>query len=403
MRKKILNYLGIIFLIMVSMFVTYDNPKLVETPKKIIKYYLKQIGLIDTFHIDEKKESSSSTPSKDQKIQEFFANSFTLSIKKHRDLKGKTAGIIFDDKNLNIFTQSGELISNEGISEIYLPLNFTENNEGGVKSVFFFNNDYYALISRQSINCNYASLINIKKKNVIFDTKCIPDPEKVNFAGLGGAHIIYNNDLLLTIGTPTHYSDEIDKLAQEKDFLYGKTLLIKKNQDDLTFSIFSTGHRNPQGLVEIDGEIYSTEHGPQGGDELNKILINKNYGWPLTNLGRRYGGASYLKKSKNFESPIFSFLPAIAPSSLTACPKNLKSYYKEYTCLLGLTLKEMSMIVYLLDDNNKLISYEKILIEKRMRNFALNKDLKLYFDQKNNFYFSSDKDGIYQAKFKDFK
>jgi hypothetical protein len=63
----------------------------------------------------------------------------------------------------------------------------------------------------------------------------------------------------------------------------------------------------------------------------------------------------------------------------------------------------MSMIVYLLDDNNKLISYEKILIEKRMRNFALNKDLKLYFDQNKNFYFSSDKDGIYQAKFKDFK
>ena len=48
------------------------------------------------------------------------------------------------------------------------------------------------------------------------------------------------------------------------------------------------GHRVIQGLSVNDGIIISTEHGPRGGDEINKILSNKNYGWPIVSLGERY-------------------------------------------------------------------------------------------------------------------
>ena len=83
---------------------------------------------------------------------------------------------------------------------------------------------------------------------------------------------------------------------------------------------------------------------------------------------------------------------------------NLKIYYKEYDCLIGLSLKEMSIIIYLIDSkNNKLINYEKILLDKRLRNFGVSPDGKLFLDKKNYFYVTSDKDGIYKLKFKDFR
>ena len=72
---------------------------------------------------------------------------------------------------------------------------------------------------------------------------------------------------------------------------------------------------------------------------------------------------NYLKKD-NFEKPLFSFLPAIAPSMLSNCPKNLQIYYKDFKCLMGLTLKEMSLIIYLLDkESDELITFEKILLD----------------------------------------
>ena len=87
---------------------------------------------------------------------------------------------------------------------------------------------------------------------------------------------------------------------------------------------------------------------------------------------------------------------------MNECPKNLKEFYKKYTCLLGLTLREMSIIVYLFDKDNRLISSEKILIEKRLRNFGLNDNSKL-FVKDNFFYFSADNDGIYKGIFQNFR
>ena len=67
--------------------------------------------------------------------------------------------------------------------------------------------------------------------------------------------------------------------------------------ENIEYNIFSLGHRNPQGLVVKDDFIFSLEHGPQGGDELNIILKGKNYGWPITSYGTRYyDGKSYYKK-----------------------------------------------------------------------------------------------------------
>ena len=404
--KNFFLSLFLITVVLASIFAGYENPGLVEGPKKNIKYILKKIGLIDSFYIEEPAKSQ---PEKKKIEEEFFANSFTLEIQKIESLNRKTAGLYKNEsKGLTVFTQDGEKIQNGKVEEINLPLNFTNENKGGVRSVILFNKIFYALLSRKNKDCYYSSLVNIDTQDVIFDTKCIPDKNEVNFAGLGGAFEYLDDKLLLSIGTPTHQSDIIDSLAQNIEYFYGKILLIKSIKNignKYNIEIFSSGHRNPQGLTRVNNILFSTEHGPQGGDELNKIEKNKNYGWPIISLGTRYGGKSYKKKyGKKFVNPIFSFSPSIAPSMLSNCPKNLQNYYEDFICLIGLTLKEMSLVIYLIDKKTeRLFSYEKISLEKRLRHLGLDENAELYTENDDSFFFSADDEGIYKAKFKDFR
>lgn len=93
-------------------------------------------------------------------------------------------------------------------------------------------------------------------------------------------------------------------------------------------SIWSFGHRNPQGLVfDLDGRLWDTEHGPRGGDEVNLIERGRNYGWPLVSYGIDYSGAPFrtpfpdLLKSQPKDGapiamPVFRWLPSIGACGL---------------------------------------------------------------------------------------
>ncbi len=90
--------------------------------------------------------------------------------------------------------------------------------------------------------------------------------------------------------------------------------------------IWSYGHRNPQGLAydATRGELWSDEHGPQGGDELNLVLHGRNYGWPLIGYGVDYSGrpiGNGLAASPGLEQPVHYWVPvSIAPSGLALEP-----------------------------------------------------------------------------------
>ena len=64
--------------------------------------------------------------------------------------------------------------------------------------------------------------------------------------------------------------------------------IIFKSFDKDRKVIFSKGHRNPQGLIVLEEVILETEHGPKGGDEINKIIYKGNYGWPISSYGEKY-------------------------------------------------------------------------------------------------------------------
>jgi glucose/arabinose dehydrogenase len=80
------------------------------------------------------------------------------------------------------------------------------------------------------------------------------------------------------------------------------------------------GHRNPQGAVlhPQTGELWITEHGPRGGDELNIARAGRNYGWPVITYGLAYSGAKIGEGSRKagLEQPVWYWLPSIAPSGL---------------------------------------------------------------------------------------
>jgi glucose/arabinose dehydrogenase len=88
------------------------------------------------------------------------------------------------------------------------------------------------------------------------------------------------------------------------------------DRKDAVPSIWSYGHRNPQGLARhpLTGDLYDAEHGPRGGDELNLVLPGRNYGWPVITHGMNYDGTpiTNLTAQEGMEQPVVHWTPSLA-------------------------------------------------------------------------------------------
>ncbi len=86
-------------------------------------------------------------------------------------------------------------------------------------------------------------------------------------------------------------------------------------------AIYSYGHRNPQGMIKHPqtGAIWTHEHGPKGGDEINVIEKGKNYGWPVISYGVNYSGTKFtdITAKEGMEQPLHHWTPSIAPSGMS--------------------------------------------------------------------------------------
>ena len=92
------------------------------------------------------------------------------------------------------------------------------------------------------------------------------------------------------------------------------------NQPTAKQATWSYGHRNPQGMWfdTASNTLWTHEHGPKGGDELNLIAPNKNYGWPVVSYGVNYNGSSFtdLTEKSGMQAPVLHWTPSIAPSGM---------------------------------------------------------------------------------------
>ncbi len=112
-------------------------------------------------------------------------------------------------------------------------------------------------------------------------------------------------------------------------------------------SIWSYGHRNPQGLVlHPSGVLYDVEHGPRGGDELNVVEKGKNYGWPVITYGMNYNGTPMTDKTAapGMEQPLTYWVPSIAVSSLDVYTGNRFPAWKGNLLLGSLAAQELRRI-----------------------------------------------------------
>lgn len=145
------------------------------------------------------------------------------------------------------------------------------------------------------------------------------------------------------------------------------------NQKGALAQIYSYGHRNPQGLFydKKTKRLWSIEHGPRGGDEINLIKKGLNYGWPIISYGKEYWNPFLVGESthkKGMQQPIMYYDPSIAPSSL------IVYYGKEFPSLNGKllsgALKLRHLNVVTLDKSLKVINEHRLLknLEERIRN-----------------------------------
>ena len=411
-KKKfyLLSIIWIISLLAVSIW-TFEHPEKIELIKNIYK-----------------KNNTPIIKIEGEPENNIFSNSFTITFKKIMSLSEKTAFISYEDnKNvfnpnfLNIYTQNGFLISNQKEEKINLPNTFTMQRNGGVKTIIQNNEKKFALISNSKSECFYASIVNLADGKEIFNSDCLPDSnKKTDFNGLGASNIHLGDYIYLSIGTPTQNSKLINNLAQNDNSIFGKIIKIKKKnfmESPFNFKIFSKGHRNPQGLTRIGDKIFSVEHGPKGGDELNLINQKNNYGWPVVSYGTRYmyddNGKSYntSHENKNFTEPLFALVPSVGISSINVCPSILTKYYNK-KCLMALSLygnnlrPGKSILIFLLNnDSNKIHSIEKIYLgdEMKLRHFVTNFKNELYEDIEGNIYVSVDRKGIFKITFSNFR
>jgi aldose sugar dehydrogenase len=152
------------------------------------------------------------------------------------------------------------------------------------------------------------------------------------------------------------------------------------NDPESRGSIFSYGHRNPQGLIfnSSTGEIWETEHGPRGGDELNIIRKGYNYGWPVITYGINYDGKpiSNISAKAGMEQPEIYWTPSIAPCGMTMVTGDKYPGWKGDIMVGSLRYMYVDRCVM---KNNKVVKHERLLTNiGRVRNVEMGNDGYLY-------------------------
>ena len=296
-------------------------------------------------------------------------------LEKNNPILGKKAWKFFGAKDILI----EKFKSFENKVLIISSLNYYEDEDCYDLSVFF----------TEIINENSFQISEWKK---IFSSEMclnINLTKKPKFAaGSAGGRIVKfdEENILLSIGD--FYADGVNgpMLSQDLNNDYGK--IFKININNKKHEIYSYGHRNPQGLyIDKNKNIFSTEHGPRGGDEMNLVKVNNNYGWPYATFGTNYKSynayAKDINKTENnlkrtwpidktnnthddYTKPIFSWGNTFGVSNLIVYENKYFDKWNKNIIVSSLAGKQLARFVYDYD-NNSILYLENILINKRIR------------------------------------
>lgn len=356
---------------------------------------------------------------KDFSLKKFQTN--FLNTSKNINAKG-TSYIEFYNNNLFLVSATGitSYIDSSRIElneEIYFKTiknnlrdiikyeDFFINSKYGIKDIKIIDNKLYLSYTNElRKDCFNISILSaeINYKELFFSKFFEPVDcvlKNNNFTRFnphhsGGRIEILNDDfILLSTGDFKNLS-----LSQNDNSMFGKIILINKKNKQ--YKIVSKGLRNPQGMYVDNSNslIISTDHGPEGGDEINLQKINDtkvaNFGWSISSYGEHYGFKSKDEKNElykiaplhkshqdfGFVEPIKYFSPGIGISQVEKFSP--QSNEKKYLIgSMGHNSKEGRMSLHLieLDNSNTILKYEKKIIGGRIRDIVSKKNEQKFF------------------------
>lgn len=208
-----------------------------------------------------------------------------------------------------------------------------------------------------------------------------------------GGRILFDQTGNLVVSTGERSVLQTRPLAQSLTASIGKVLRITKDgqpaSGNPTFSgagalpeLYTYGHRNPQGLAihPVTKEIWQSEHGPRGGDELNRLKAGSNYGWPTITYGIEYSGdpiGDAIQQKEGMEQPVYYWDPVISPSGMTFYTGNRVPEWENNLFIGSLSATHIARLVI---RDNKVVGEERLLAGEgqRFRDVTQGSDGALY-------------------------
>jgi glucose/arabinose dehydrogenase len=298
---------------------------------------------------------------------------------------------------LRIVTTSGE--TSEAITGIPT---VNAGGQGGLLGIrvdpaFATNRMVYWVFSESTANGNLTA---VAKGRLSANERQIESPTVIYRATPGyggtlhyGGRIVFDQSGNLLISTGERSDAAVRTQAQSLNAAPGKILRITKDgapvegnpfaaQTNARAEIYAYGFRNPQGLAihPVTGDLWESEHGPRGGDEINRIEAGSNYGWPVITYGVEYSGATIgggIQQQNGMQQPAYYWDPVISPSGMTFYTGNR---VPEWTNNLFVGALSGQHIARLVIEDNKIVGEERLLAgeSQRFRDITQGSDGALY-------------------------
>lgn len=232
-----------------------------------------------------------------------------------------------------------------------------------------------------------GNLTAVAKGKLSTDEKTIQNPAVIYRATPAykgtlhyGGRIVFDKSGNVVISTGERSDLVTRPQAQSLNSGLGKVIRITKDgqpapgnpflgQQGVRPELYSYGHRNVQGLAfnPATGDLWEDEFGPRGGDEVNRVLPGKNYGWPTITYGIEYAGPKVgegIQQKDGLEQPVYYWDPSVSPSGMTFYTSDAMPEWKNNLFVGALSGMHIARLVI---ENNKVVGEERLLADQYQR------------------------------------